>query len=335
MTKATGHTKRLAGAAVLVALLLGGLAACSARQDPGSVAAPIGKAKNTPTAPTVEATTTTAEPEVPVVTTAPKAPVVRLRAPQVKRAVVTADQVDRSAGYEVRVDMRSADQVPTGSLVTTTVSVSGAPYPVIGVDLDYGDGSTGHRPVPGGGVRFSSCDSRGTAGSHGAEYDFGHGYRRSGTYDVRVLRVILECGEEIPFAGDPLRLTVVPGPATSNGPELPTSTNCVLNPASFCAFPEGRTVRPFAGLSDPDGYVESAVIDWGDGSAPSEVHFPLAECQDPGGNRYPNNSRQLSVPEHTYAGTGTYTVTLTVVSTGCDGKNVQRATFDEDVSITQ
>ena len=229
--------------------------------------------------------------------------------------------------------MASADQVPTGRLVETAVAVRNAPHPVIGAIVDYGDGTTGHRPVLGGGRSFVSCDSRGPAGSHAADYTFGHGYRSSRTYDVRVLRVILACGEEIAFEGDPLRLTVVPGPALSNGPELPTSTNCILNLESFCVHAEERRARVFAGLSDPDGYIESARIDWGDGGPVSEVHFPLAECQDPG-DRFPSNERSATLPDHTYEAPGTYTVTLTVVSTGCDGKDAQHRVFDEVVSVS-
>jgi hypothetical protein len=315
--------------AALVAIVLTALGGCSDSPERAATAPTAPHASPSSTAAAAEPAPTVAAP-APVASTTSTAPVVRLRRQQPQRAaLVSTDQAD-GAGREVEVSMRSADQVPTGSAVDTAVSVRNAPYPVTGVVLDYGDGTTGLRPIPGGALQINACDNRGPEGAYSADHTFTHGYRRAGTYEVRVVKVVLECGEEISFGGDPMRLTIIPGPARSNGPELPTATNCVLNPESFC-IDQRDGAHVFGGLSDPDGYVESVRVDWGDGTDLTEVHFPLGECEDPG-DRWPRGFRNLDVGGHAYSTAGSYTVRLTIVSTGCDGKDAQERTLTGTVN---
>jgi hypothetical protein len=77
------------------------------------------------------------------------------------------------------------------------------------------------------------------------------------------------------------------------------------------------------GASDRDGVVRRVTVDWGDGSAPSAMDIPRGEraCLDePTVYRWSGDTHTL---EHVYPSSGTFTVTASVVSAGCDGTSEQ------------
>jgi hypothetical protein len=102
-----------------------------------------------------------------------------------------------------------------------------------------------------------------------------------------------------------------------------------------------RDVEPYERLvtsdvTDPDGYVRRVVIDWGDGTPPTTLTNDAA-CDDGDGRHYPVlGPFQAGYPvsaEHVFQRLGDVRVTLTYVSTGCDGTDEQTATETVDVFI--
>lgn len=128
-----------------------------------------------------------------------------------------------------------------------------------------------------------------------------------------------------------IAVVVAPGTTSSQG-QSPPQLELVL---STVDAPEGEVALSGAAI-DLDGWVRSVSVDWGDGS-PAAAASPAAPCQS-GENGWPVYGTTLMTtlppgariggtvapPTHRYAAPGTYTVTVTAVSTGCDGADEQR-----------
>ena len=120
---------------------------------------------------------------------------------------------------------------------------------------------------------------------------------------------------------------VIPlGSALSNGVESPV--------LSVGAQVEGSRIIVNANASDADGYVSEFVVNWGTGAP---VSFPggngaNCEANEIGGIFWPdlNGSGRFESPVMT---PGTYTVTVTATSTGCDRKSPQTDTKSLVVTI--
>ena len=92
--------------------------------------------------------------------------------------------------------------------------------------------------------------------------------------------------------------------------------------------PEGEPVNGVwmsFGASDRDGVVRRVTVDWGDGSPHSVVDVSPSDyaCVDEP-SAYPSTGDAHSL-DHVYATRGSYTVTATILSNGCDGRNEQSA----------
>ena len=152
--------------------------------------------------------------------------------------------------------------------------------------------------------------------------EFAHTYRVAAERHFRVVVATGACDREGHRAELAGALVVLPGMTVpSNGPRQPQGwvhQNAEGAPANG--------VWMSIAAADADGLVQHATVDWGDGSSPSVLEVPRGEfdCIDEP-NAYPNSGDTHGM-EHVYAAPGTYTVTVTVVSTGCDGKNPQSAT---------
>jgi len=123
-------------------------------------------------------------------------------------------------------------------------------------------------------------------------------------------------------------ITVLPGAANSNGPAMPEG--------SIEQNPEGAPVNGVGmsfGASDRDGVVRRVTIDWGDGSPPSVIDVRPSDyaCVDEP-SAYPSAAGTYSL-DHVYATDGSYTVTATILSTGCDGHNEQSARVTGVVTV--
>lgn len=116
-------------------------------------------------------------------------------------------------------------------------------------------------------------------------------------------------------------VAVRPSGLPTNGPARPTAT--VGASSAWKSLSHSRFVEVLVGGEDKDGYVRRLEIDWGDGTSSETVEVePEADvCRRspvaPSGSVAPT-----SLP-HIYTRDGTYTVTVTAVSTGCDGRTRQ------------
>ncbi|MER3452945.1 MAG: hypothetical protein C4344_04635 [Acidimicrobiia bacterium] len=191
------------------------------------------------------------------------------------------------------------------------------------VTVDFGDGSTTNSYVefyPG----LKPCQG----GSAFSQFLFQHAYRVPGTYSVEI--ALERCRSREVVKAAPVRVSVDPpadGVLPSNGPREPGVSGL------SGATPEADgTVRLNVGASDRDGFIRTINVDWGDGSSPTEVSWPLRDCHDTP-TSYPKDSRVATRVEHRYPTPGTFRITLTAISTGCDGESPQIARQDGEVTI--
>jgi hypothetical protein len=123
-------------------------------------------------------------------------------------------------------------------------------------------------------------------------------------------------------------IEVLPGgQSTSQGPSLPTFKSVgTYGPTPHDDDPSYVSI--IAQVTDVDGYISKLVIDYGDGASETIPEKDMGCRQSEGGwpeqsfMQTPNNPP----PTHQYANRGTYTVSVTAYSQGCDGRDVQQAT---------
>jgi hypothetical protein len=154
-----------------------------------------------------------------------------------------------------------------------------------------------------------------------AQGTFVHRFRYPGVY-YAVVRVKHQCEGPAGSNYRAVRIDVNRGPNLANGPSAPDVRFSPNDYTSKDAF--------FISGSDQDGWVSRTVVDWGDGSSPAVSSYGLGGCADPDW-QWPQSDHGTSLTHH-YAKPGTYHVTTQVMSSGCDGKNVQHATAVTDVT---
>lgn len=209
-----------------------------------------------------------------------------------------------------------------GEPVTITVRQQGGEGVVHLSTPDFGDGTINHDsfPLPGYPCGYSTpTESR--------VRSFTHGYAVPGTYALTAEASIYDpCDQSgrTLTAQATIEITVA-DQVPSNGPAVPG--------AAVAAMPaqgeNPRTFRPIVSGHDEDGHLRSFTLDWGDGTPAEVVELPLDGCTI-GSNGWPGGGDIApvhSASPHTYTEAGTYTLTVTVTTTGCDGSSPQQATF--------
>jgi hypothetical protein len=211
-----------------------------------------------------------------------------------------------------------------------------ADYPTTVVDVHIT--GTIHGGVVVGELQFDAFNNANTASFADASaapctdrkidttYSLPYQYREDGKYGV-VAR-IKDCGatEFTEFTGD---VSVAHASTHSNGPRQP-----VVN-ADNAATISGDSATLGVDASDDDGWISAISVDWGDGNSPSVSTFPNADnpqtCADNDGHSWPHAISNANLTSPSLA-PGSYRVTATVTSTGCDGGDEQ--TTSQTVTVT-
>jgi hypothetical protein len=220
--------------------------------------------------------------------------------------------VGTSNGITVRLRMEPAAPV-AGQTVTFHLEGESLSLSCCGFHLLYGDGGGSSWKVewPAG-----TCRAPGQGSS---TVDYSHVYNKAGRWEF-LYQVIGSCGGGGPQAALHGSFDVAAGgPARSQGPALPTIT------VSRTGDPGGDPTlfQVWAQAEDVDGYIARFVVDWGDGSSVETRPGDPAGCTvTPSG--WPARSTtwlQQPYPSHRYLDSVRHTITVSAVSSGCDGRD--------------
>lgn len=263
-----------------------------------------------PTSTTIDVATTTTAVAPPPSPTAPVATLVGEDG--ALRVTVNVDPLNAIAGNIIRFHVQAVD---------------GGAGRVRGIGIDFGDGRRYGLPSP----PILECPEEGDTvftlppDEEGAK-TYEHAYRLPGAYTYRLRVVSSACGAESRRVDLQGTLLVGPGPLLSNGPILPV----VVGTGQVPGEQPSKTVDLNVHVRDVDGYVNSVVIDWGDGSSPSTRSYAQNLCTDPK-SRWPGSSDTF-IEKHEYATAGSYDVTVTVSSVGCSGSDPQSSSKQATVT---
>ena len=202
--------------------------------------------------------------------------------------------------------------------------------------VDWGDGSS-FSPNPG--PAYGACAS--PSPRPPAPYQpepthlsvaLGHAWRHPGTYRVTldVVSYPYPCRQGPQPATESTHSTIPVAIGldriTSNGPAGPAIGALTVSPNTQ----QPTDVWLGVPMHDTDGWLSSYRIDWGDGSSTTSGPSDVGPCDDGNGRYYPgrpvdpNDDVGFQI-EHTYPRRGSYRIVVTAVSSGCQGRDVQRA----------
>lgn len=246
----------------------------------------------------------------------------------------TTTMAPRTARYGVRVSVDQPETVRADSYVTVFVDVEfGAERNGQVMSIDFGDGTD-----PGEAAHFEAASPSITSGSNFCStaverWVYRHFYRQPGTYIITVKHQTCGLTAPVERATGTVRAVVAERadtakPETTNGP-LPPTAGTYSIPSENSSL----EVRGVVDWADRDGFVHDVRIDWGDGSAADVITHPLDGCDDGSGRHFPTSTGS-DPAAHTYVSAGSYTVKVTVTSTGCDGGTSQTATSEKVISVT-
>ena len=282
----------------------------TAATTPSRTATPTPKPKPAPTATRTPEQTTPPPPlpRTPVTLPCPPAPPGPLVAPvEPGHWLVTA--------CGVLADVRVTPAVPrAGEVATFTVRTSSTGAACCVVDLFYADGNS---------TPEQYCD--GLAYPHtatSAVQTFRHAFRRGGTARAWV-HVYERCGGPRRYLSFEPAVRVADGPVLPNGPWPPVASVR----ASDDEVPEDPADGQifYGDVFDHDGAAWTFSWDFGDGTRTS-ARRAGSWCRWGRDDLGWPNSEGTSRVTHRYAQPGTYTITFTATTAGCDGKGQQTAT---------
>lgn len=205
-----------------------------------------------------------------------------------------------------------------GEPIRFEVEASSAAHICCNVAILFGDGYMFPQQNP-----SHICPSGGPQGHGPIRLSATHTYNRAGRWLFNVQAMTGNCRE--PGKSNSLfgALEVGPGPSTGQGPEVP---NVSIYQTGHVGPQLDRTwATVVAEVTDDDGWIRSMSLDWGDGSPPQPVGGGYMYCQETRSGWPVPTLKRIHTGEavHHYAAAGTYTITLTAVSTGCDGSMTQ------------
>ena len=148
-------------------------------------------------------------------------------------------------------------------------------------------------------------------------------YNKSGRYEFEAVAYARSCDHN---AGFYAWIDVADGTSSGQGPALPVVKIDSSTPKSgHEGDPAWLTL--WGDATDDDGYITKLIVDWGDGTTDS---FPGdgGPCQE-AADGWPAGTEAMlpgepNPPYHHYRSYGSFRVTLTAVSTACNGSDVER-----------
>jgi hypothetical protein len=293
----------------------------------GAVTVPASSSTVAPSRPTTTPTTRRPAPPVttagpaPAVTTA--GPVVRSTPANFSRDLPGAAVVPFAEGQTswtgvsngITITVRSDSAAPrAGTPIEFAVEASAA-VPCCQMSMWFGDG-------------FSRSDEQGYTCPPAARavgpvtFRASHTYNLDGRWTFAVSAGTPDCGATIPDGTLFGSFDVGPGKSTAQGPALPQVT--VDQSTRPPGHDEDYSWVSMAGqVLEDDGWIRSVTLDWGDGSPTLPLGGALGptECQSTLAG-WPAPSRMViftGKAVHHYAAPGSYMITVTAVSTACDG----------------
>jgi hypothetical protein len=205
--------------------------------------------------------------------------------------------------YGVRLRVWLSALPRSGEPVTWRVRISDYAYGCCNAGVRFGDGFQEFGDTIGcKGMVTPSIEVTHTYNKPGRQHPVVFGQAGDNCDDTVYLRLTLDVARGKP-------------PRPAQGPRPPVvDTVYLVEDAPF-------TID--ASAHDPDGYLRWFVVDWGDGTTDQvDSEDPSACPADAGG--WPRGEEvQLGPQRHTYVVPGSYTVSVTVYSTGCDGSEEQ------------
>lgn len=230
---------------------------------------------------------------------------------------VSWEGVSNGVTLRVRIDT-PAPRV--GDPVRFSVEAETPDHACCGLYLLYGDGGSSD-----GQMVWSGGCANAVPGKATAEYT--HVYNRAGRWEFSFQAATGRCGVDNIYTSLHGYLEVAPGASRSQGPAAPVVNRVLEARAPNDAVVPG-SLKVWAEAEDDDGFVSAFVVDFGDGT-PAETFLGDRMGCRPTLSGWPSHSLAwLRDPYavHSYAAPGSYTITVTAVSTGCDGGERQTAT---------
>jgi hypothetical protein len=211
-----------------------------------------------------------------------------------------------SNGVHLRISMSARPKV--GVPMTWRITTTSPDSDCCGVAMVFGDGrSTGQ-------LSCEKLKSNGTV-------ELTHTYNKAGRLDFLVQGVSNACKRNGQVYGT---FDVAPGKTTKQGPALPAVKVDTSTPPPGHEN-DAHWVSLWGEAEDTDGWLRKLVVTWGDGT--SQTFAGDANKCDDSYDGWPGHSYAFvphePPPAHQYKAPGSYTVTLTAYSSGCDGSAVQ------------
>lgn len=208
----------------------------------------------------------------------------------------------------------------TGDLVRFFLTASSARI-CCGLYMVYGDGFTSGS---------SGCGTQPGA----ASTELTHGYNKAGQWEFLFQASDGACGDHMQHGAIYGWIEVAPGTTTSQGPSQPTLQIGDNNLQAGYSNDDRSYVTVAGTARDEDGYIARFVVDWGDGSPTEQLPGGDGAGCRPTSSGWPapsmGNMPTNPPATHRYAARGTYAVTVTAYSTGCDGRDEQHVTKSFD-----
>ncbi len=172
------------------------------------------------------------------------------------------------------------------------------------------------------------CTTSATIHSIDQTFTYTYAFREATSYPIHFWFWAGTCRNSV---GHDWRTTigVTQGNSQTNGPTEPAFYQPFYNAS---ASGGAITIRPSFG--DADGNVSQLSVDWGNGGPPTVINIQQS-CNDPApsGKYWPDSATSQTATSPTLS-PGTYTVTITVTSTGCDGNYPQTASTSHTFTVT-